>query len=187
MKNMIFETRSIDVGLHSLEHSVRGVKCSSLSEGDGLAVNLDDLATKFAKIYSGDSVTILIPSDSVLNHHIAGIVMSKCKDSKLLEGIICKLTTEEVDEIVLDFNSKFREYYKDDFNTKYFELGKYLDLMDKEREGYFSRHLIENDEMRNVLDFTLKTSTDRFAEFANNINDQNILIIDSLVTLINQM
>ena len=108
--------------------------------------------------------------------------MSKSKDAELIEGVICKLTTEEVDEIVLDFNSKFREFYKDDFNSKYFELGRYLDLMDKERNGYFSRHLIKNNQMRDILDSTLKLSDDRFAEFANKINGQDILIIDDTIS-----
>lgn len=139
------------------------------------------IASKFAKMYPV-GVTILMPSGNELNKHIAEIIISKSKDAELIQGVICKLTTEEVDDIVLDFNSKFREYYKEDFNTKYYELGKYLDLMDKERKGYFSRHLVKNKEMRDVLDFTFKVSDDRFAEFANKINGQNILIIDDTIS-----
>jgi len=123
-----------------------------------------------------------MPSGNELNTHIADVVMSKSKNAELIEGVICKLTTEEVDEIVLDFNSKFREFYKDEFNSKYYELGRYLDLMDKERNGYFSRHLIKNNQMRDVLDSTLKLSNDRFAEFANKINGQDILIIDDTIS-----
>lgn len=144
-------------------------------------IDVDAIATKFANMYPV-GVTILIPSGSELNKHIADVVMSKSKDAELIEGVICKLTTEEVDEIVLDFNSKFREFYKDDFNSKYFELGRYLDLMDKERNGYFSRHLIKNNQMRDILDSTLKLSDDRFAEFANKINGQDILIIDDTIS-----
>ena len=36
--------------------------------------------------------------------------------------------------------------------------------------------------MWDVLDFTLKVSQDRFAEFANKINGQNILIIDDTIS-----
>lgn len=141
----------------------------------------DAIATKFAKMYP-IGVTILIPSGNELNRHIAEVIMSESKNAELINGVICKLTTEEVDEIVLDFNSKFRQYYKKEFNTKYYELGRYLDLMDKERKGYFSRHLIKNKEMRDVLDFTFKVSDDRFAEFANKINGQDILIIDDTIS-----
>lgn len=152
-------------------------------ESDRTAIEqqFDAIATKFATMYP-IGVTILMPSGNELNTHIADVVMSKSKNAELIDGVICKLTTEEVDEIVLNFNSKFREFYKDEFNSKYYELGRYLDLMDKERNGYFSRHLIKNNQMRDVLDSTLKLSNDRFAEFANKINGQDILIIDDTIS-----
>lgn len=139
------------------------------------------IAEKFASMYP-IGVTIIIPSGNELNNHIAEVVMSKSENAELINGVICKLTTEEVDDIVLDFNSKFREFYKDEFNSKYYELGRYLDLMDKERNGYFSRHLIKNSQMRNVLDSTLKLSDDRFAEFANKINGQHVLLVDDTIS-----
>lgn len=153
------------------------------SESDRIAIEhqFDAIATKFATMYP-IGVTILMPSGNELNTHIADIVKSKSKNAEVIEGLICKVTTEEVDEIVLDFKSKFREFYKDDFNSKYYELGRYLDLMDKKRNGYFSRHLIKNKQMRDILDLTLKLSDDKFAEFANKINGQDILIIDDTIS-----
>lgn len=150
------------------------------SDRNAIEKQFDAIATKFATMYPV-GVTILMPSESELNMHIADVVMSKSRNAELIKGVVCKLTTEEVDDIVLDFNSKFREFYKDEFNSKYYELGQYLDLMDKERNGYFSRHLIKNNQMRDVLDSTLKLSDDRFAEFANKINDQDVLIIDDTI------
>lgn len=141
----------------------------------------ETIASKFAKMYP-IGVTILMPSGNELNNHIAEIVLSQSKNAELIEGVICKITTQEVDKIVLDFNSKFREYYKDNFNEAYYELGRYLDEMDKQRNGYFSRHLVTNNQMREILDFTLKLSDDRFAEFANKINGQDILIIDDTIS-----
>ena len=151
------------------------------SDRNAIEKQFDAIATKFATMYPV-GVTILMPSGSELNMHIADVVMSKSRNAELIKGVICKLTTEEVDDIVLDFNSKFREFYKDEFNSKYYELGRYLDLMDKERNGYFSRHLIKNNQMRDVLDSTLKLSDDRFAEFANKINNQDVLIIDDTIS-----
>ena len=151
------------------------------SDRNAIEKQFDAIATKFATMYPV-GVTILMPSENELNMHIADVVRSKSKNTELIEGVICKLTTEEVDDIVLDFNSKFREFYKDEFNSKYYELGRYLDLMDKEKKGSFSRHLIKDPEMRDVLDSTLKLSNDRFAEFANKINGQNILIIDDTIS-----
>lgn len=151
------------------------------SDRNAIEKQFDAVATKFATMYPV-GVTILMPSGSELNMHIADVVMSKSRNAELIKGVICKLTTEEVDDIVLDFNSKFRDFYKDGFNSKYYELGRYLDLMDKERNGYFSRHLIKNNQMRDVLDSTLKLSDDRFAEFANKINGQDVLIIDDTIS-----
>lgn len=153
------------------------------SESDRMAIEhqFEAIATKFATMYP-IGVTILMPSGNELNTHIADIVKSKSQNAEVIEGLICKVTTEEVDEIVLDFNSKFREFYKDDFNSKYYELCRYLDLMDKKRNGYFSRHLIKNKQMRDILDLTLKLSEDKFAEFANKINGQDILIIDDTIS-----
>lgn len=153
------------------------------SETDKKAVEqqIELIANKFAKMYPV-GVTILKPSENELNNRIAEIVMSKSKNAELIEGVICKITTEEVDKIVLDFDSKFRKYYGDNFNESYYKLGQYLDKMDKHRKGYFVRHFIKDTEMRDVLDFTLKVSDDRFAEFANKINGQDILIIDDTIS-----
>lgn len=153
------------------------------NEDDRVAIEqqFEAIASKFATMYP-IGVTILMPSGNILNNHIAEVVMSKSKNAELIEGVICKMTTEEVDNIVLDFNSKFREYYKDNFNSAYYQLCEYLDQMDEQRKGTFSRHLIKDSEMRDVLDFTLKVSSDRFAEFANKINGQDILIIDDTIS-----
>ena len=153
------------------------------TDDDRIAIEkqFDIIASKFASMYP-IGITILMPSGNDLNNRIAEVIMSKSKDADIIEGVICKITTEEVENIVLDFNSKFREYYKDNFNEAYYKLGRYLDEMDKQRNGYFSRHLIKNNEMRDVLDFTLKLSNDRFAEFANKINGQDILIIDDTIS-----
>ena len=153
------------------------------TDDDRIAIEkqFDIIASKFASMYQ-IGVTILMPSGNDLNNRIAEVIMSKSKDVEIIEGVICKITTEEVEDIVLDFKSKFREYYKDNFNEAYYELGRYLEEMEKQRNGYFSRHLIKNKEMRDVLDFTLKLSNDRFAEFANKINGQDILIIDDTIS-----
>lgn len=159
--------------------ALKGEGWTFRSEEDREAIEkqFDLIVSKFVSMYQ-KGITVLIPSGNELNKHIADIVFSKSENGKLIEGVICKLTTEEVTDIVLDFNSKFREHYKDNFNSAYYRLDRYLDQMDKQLKGTFSRHLIKEPEMRDVLDFTLKVSEDIYAEFANKINGQNILIID---------
>lgn len=165
-----------------LVYALNGDGWTFRSEEDREAIEkqFDLIASKFVSMYQ-KGITVLIPSGNELNKHIADIVFSKSENGKLIEGVICKLTTEEVNDIVLDFNSKFREHYKDNFNSAYYRLDRYLDQMDKQLKGTFSRHLIKDQEMRDVLDFTLKVSEDKYAEFANKINGQNILIIDDTI------
>ena len=158
-----------------------GWKFKNETDRKSIEHQFNKIAEKFAKTYP-IGITILMPSGNVLNKHIANIVMSKSKHAELIEGLIRKLTTEEVEQIVLDFDSTFRKYYKDDFNTKFFQLGDYLDEMENKRNGAFSRHLIKDSEMRNILDKTLKLSDDAYARFANKINGQDILIIDDTIS-----
>ena len=54
--------------------------------------------------------------------------------------------------------------------------------MEAERNGSFTRHMVKDPEMRDILDVTLKVSTDRMAQFANKINGQDILIIDDTIS-----
>ena len=153
------------------------------SEEDRLAIEkqFNDIATKFAQIYP-IGVTIIIPSGNELNYHIAEMVMSKSKNAELLEGAICKLTTEEVNDIVLAKKSFFRQIYKDNFNAAYKQLCVYFEEMDEKRDGTFSRHFIQDSKMRNVLLNTLKVSPDRYAKDSKIINGQDILIIDDTIS-----
>ena len=153
------------------------------SEEDRLAIEkrINDIATKFAQIYP-IGVTIIIPSGNELNYHIAEMVMSKSKNAELLEGAICKLTTEEVNDIVLAKKSFFRQIYKDNFNAAYKQLCVYFEEMDEKRDGTFSKHFIKDSKMRNVLLNTLKVSPDRYAKDSKIINGQDILIIDDTIS-----
>ena len=166
-----------------LLYALKGEGWTFRSENDRLAIErqFDLIASKFASLYP-IGITIIVPSGNELNKHIAEVVMSKSDNSELIEGVICKLTTEEVNDIVLSFDSKFREYYKTNVNTAYEQLWRYLEDMNEKRKGTFSRHLIKDLEMRDVLDMTLKASTDKYAEYANKINGQNILIIDDTIS-----
>lgn len=154
--------------IHELKYEVDSVTCSH---------QCDVVVEKFTSLHPKD-VTIILLSDNDLGNHMAEMVTSKCKDTKMLDGVVCKLTTEEVDDIVLvDRESAFRKHYGEDFVAAYHRLCNYLDDMDEKRNGTFSRNLILDDELKEVLDFTLKVSTDRYAEFANVINDRDLLII----------
>lgn len=166
-----------------LVYALKGEGWTFRSEKDRLAIEkqFNDIATKFAQIYP-IGVTIVIPSGNKLNYHIAKVIMSKSKNAELLEGAICKLTTEEVNDIVLAKNSYFRQVYRNNFNAAYRQLCIYFEEMDEKRDGTFSRHLIKDKNMRNVLLNTLKISPDRYAKDSKIINGQDILIIDDTIS-----
>lgn len=166
-----------------LVYALKGEGWTFRSEEDRLAIEkqFNDIATKFAQIYP-IGVTIIIPSGNELNYHIAEMVMSKSKNAELLEGAICKLTTEEVNDIVLAKDSFFRQKYKNNFNAAYKQLCVYFEEMDEKRDGTFSRHFIKDSKMRNVLLNTLKVSPDRYAKDSKIINGQDILIIDDTIS-----
>ena len=54
--------------------------------------------------------------------------------------------------------------------------------MDDKKDGKFTRHLIKDSKMRNVLDKTLKLSNDKYAKYANKINGQDVLLIDDTIS-----
>ena len=150
------------------------------TDREAIEKQFDRIADKFAKIHP-IGVTVLIPSGNELNRHIADVIMSKSKNSHLIEGAISKLTVEEVDEIVLKKDSEFRLFYGDDFNEAYSRLESFFDDMDVERNGMFSRHFVKDREMRNVLTDTFKVSTSRYARKSKYITDKDILIIDDTI------
>lgn len=138
------------------------------------------ITDKFLKNHSFD-LTLIIPSTNNLNNYIAKEISYKAK-VELITGFVRKLTTEEVDELVQDFDSKFRAYYGTKYTQAYYVLREYLDKMDELKNGVFCRHLIKDNQMRNVIDFTLKLSEDHYARFANKINDRDVLIIDDVIS-----
>ena len=142
----------------------------------------DAVAEKFASLYPIEN-TIIIPSSNYLNKYIAKVVTSKCEDAEILEGAILKMNTEEIDDIVtFEDNCMFRQVYKNNFNDAYRELRKYLDRMDAERDGQFTRHFITNGKMRDTLDRTLKSCESTYAEYAKKINGRNVLLIDDTIS-----
>lgn len=174
-------------GIHGYEnpltYALKGEGWLFRSEEDRIAIErqFHNIAEKFASLYL-IGVTIIIPNGNYLNDYIARIIASKSEDVQIIKDVIRKLTTEEVDDIVLyDDNCKFRKFYGDNFNVAYRQLQEYLQEMNRIRRGNFSRHLIRDEEMRNVLDRTLVASDDPYARFAKKINGQNILIIDDTI------
>lgn len=159
----------------------KGWKFETNKDKEQIEKQFNKIATKFSNLYK-IGVTILLSSGNFLNRHIADVIASKSNNIEILDRVITKITTEDVYDIVLEFDSKFRKFYKSDFKSAFNELCDYLDDMDEYRDGYFTRHFIKNDKMRDVLDITLKASEERRALCANKINNQDILLIDDSIS-----
>ena len=84
--------------------------------------------------------------------------------------------------MVEDKDSIFVRTYKDEIDAARRMLFTYLERMDRERDGVFTRHLIDNSKMRNVLDRTLKNNDELVAEDAAKITDHDVLLIDDTIS-----
>ena len=139
------------------------------------------IAQKFADMYPL-GFTVLIPSGNHLNRMIGEIVKSKGKDVLIVDDVLTKITTEEVWDIVLEKDSQFHAYYQNTMETALRQLKTYLDKMNEERGGYFTRHYIRDARMRDVLNKTLKLSNDAVARYSKSIDGKDVLLIDDSIS-----
>lgn len=138
---------------------------------------------KFFDTYPSD-VTIVVPSCNTFNLRLVKDIVSQNPGTILNKGFVRRMTTEEVDDIVTAFGSKFRQIYltEYEFNNALNILYGYLDKMDEEREGYFTRDFINNAKLREAVDVTLKLTDDTYARYAKKLTDRNVLIIDDTIS-----
>ena len=142
---------------------------------------VNNIAQKFADMFPL-GFTILIPSGNHLNRMIGEIVKSKGKDVLIVDDVLTKITTEEVMDIVLEKGSPFHIYYQNTMNTALRQLKMYLDKMDEERGGYFTRHYVRDAKMRDVLNKTLKLTNDAVARYSKSIDGKDVLLIDDSIS-----
>lgn len=139
------------------------------------------VADKFLKEHSYD-VTVIAPTSNKLNDYIVSTIASKKPDIEYIPDVLLKLSTGDIREMINEKDSRFKRVYRDDFLAARRQLYMYLDKMDREHSGKFTRHLIGDDHMRNVLDKTLKNNDDLIAEDAAKITDHDVLIIDDTIS-----
>lgn len=142
---------------------------------------IDVIAEKFANLYP-IGFTILIPSGNGLNRMISNIIKKRANNIIIVDDILTKITTEEVLDIVLTKGSPFLTYYNGIAEQALRQLKLYLDQMDKERNGYFTRHFVKDRRMRDVLTKTLKITDDAVARYAKSIDGKDVLLIDDSIS-----
>ena len=159
----------------------KGGNLGQKKDYDDIMKQINLIAEKFSKLYP-IGCTIVLLSGNPLNKTIAEIIASKSKDSKIIIGLITKLTTEEVNETILMPNSQFKQYYGERFEEAYDKICQYFKKMDDIRGGYFTYHFIKDNEMRGVLNNTMKIDKDKYSLYVDDINGEDILLIDDSIT-----
>lgn len=139
------------------------------------------IAEKFASIYPA-GFTILIPSGNQLNRLIGNILSQKAEHIIIVDDVLTKITTEEVLDIVLTKGLPFMQYYENSIEQAIRQLRTYLQQMEDERDGYFTRHFVRDSKMRNVLTQTLKLSDDAAARYSKDIDGKDVLLIDDSIS-----
>lgn len=97
----------------------------------------------------------------------------------MAKGNISTPTTKEVNEIVLDNKSSFKKFYGDNFGEAYSKLTKCLYDMNTKNNGVYSRHLVKDAEMRNVLTKTFKETNTKYSKKTKLMSDADVLVIDN--------
>lgn len=153
------------------------------TEQDKIAIvhQINIIAEKFASMYSA-GFTILIPSGNQLNRMISSILKQKAQNIVIVDDVLTKITTEEVLDIVLTKDSPFIQYYGQSTEQALRQLNTYLQKMEEERGGYFTRHFVRDPKMRNLITQTLKISEDAAARYSNVIDGKDVLLIDDSIS-----
>lgn len=143
------------------------------------------IAKKFADTHPFD-VTVIIPSTNALNETIAEIITTYSKNAKIIEGVIDKIKTKEIEEYVYEDGCPFREYYgkfgRKALDNAYKKFSDFLNKMDELKGGYFVRHLIKDDTMRDLIDKTFKVNDDYVSKYFNDIHDRHVLLVDDNIS-----
>lgn len=159
----------------------KGWKFKCETDRENILHQVELIADKFTTLYSA-GFTILIPSGNALNRMIGEILKNKASNIVIVDDVLTKITTEEVMDIVLTQNSPFLKYYANSVEQALRQLRTYLEKMDNERGGYFTRHFVRDSKMRDILTQTLKLSDDAAARYAKDIDGKDILLIDDSIS-----
>lgn len=139
------------------------------------------IVDKFLAEHSYD-VTVIAPTSNPLNKFIVDTITSKKPDIQYIEGVLLKLSTDDIRAQINEMDSKFKKVYRDDFLSARAILYTYLAKMDKDKNGVFTRHLIDNAKMRDTVDMTLKNNDDLITDNATKITDHDVLIVDDTIS-----
>lgn len=163
----------------------RGWNFGSRKDKDAIKRQFDKILDKFLATHHYD-ITLVIPTSSHVNEMIASEIIRKDPSVEYIDGVLVKLTVDDVWSMVNTKGSSFMRHYRRMGENAVIEaltsLKNYLSKMKSAKRGKFTRHFVDDVEMRNVLDMTLKHNPDPISEDATKINNHDVLIIDDTIS-----
>lgn len=184
----LFQRLSHDRGDgNPLLYALKNEKHYRLTNPKMVYTRIEKLVEKFITKHNSINTTIAVPSTNRLNKYLIGLIKSKNKGIMVIDNLLVKMTIEEVDDYVFDENSTFRKVYGKDFEQKYEIFQHYCSRMpyrDKngKEKNDFRLHLIEDMEMRQIINNTIKINNQFYGSYLSAINNKDILIIDDSIT-----
>lgn len=177
----LFKRKSGDVNDgNPLLYALKKEKGYVLKNEKKVKTRLELITKKFISENNGLDVTIMIPSTNNLNMYFATVVSRYCKNPQYIGNLFSKMSIEEVDDEIFAEGSSFREYYGNNFVGAH---EKFLDYCNKMGGDKFKFHLIQDIDMRKVIEKTIKISDEYWGKYVEAINGKNILIVDDSITL----
>lgn len=148
-------------------------------EKNAIYRQIELVTDKLLKLYPAGFTIIVPPSNG--NKYIADLMMSKSRNIMVVVDILLKVTTIETLDAAMENGSAFKKEYAGHVSEALAELRTYLDVMDKKYDGYFTRHMVKNLRMREVLVYTIKHSETAEPKYKKYIDGNDILLIDDSI------
>lgn len=139
------------------------------------------IAQKFNNMFHA-GFTILIPTGNYLNKFIGNIIKETGNNILVVDDVLLKLSIEEVIESVLTKNSPFIQYYGENTEKALQKLQKYINKMNAERNGLYTKHFVEDQTMRNLISKSLKIASEYETKYSPYIENEDILLIDDSIS-----
>lgn len=153
-----------------------------------LMKRIKEIINLFCKTHPMD-ITIVLPSGGNINHMLRDMVENIMKQYKsshvILDNVIVKMTTEEVEEEMGKSGSAFnKEFNTAEKRRKAWEkLRPSFERMDKENGGVFSYKMVRPPIYRKQITKALRfTDNQDLKDMISKMPDKDILIIDDTVT-----
>ena len=128
--------------------------------------------------------TIIIPSSKRINTDIAEEIKKIAKEvgiTHISDAGLYTVSAETMLDSAWEENSYFRSFWKDEFDKAYQELEKYANEMEKENDGRFKYHIIDNQKLRKSILHTLDVDERSAFMYSPYINGKNIIIVDDSI------